>query len=80
MDKFLLILVFAALVAAGGAFVIFPEKIQKIALEYSSEDRSERSYNPWTWWIKTRSYVITLRVLGVLCFLVSAIIIRAVLR
>ena len=55
----------------GGIFLIigficlfWPEKVQELALKYSVQGLGK--FNPFIGWMKTRSYILALRVIGVL--------------
>jgi purine-nucleoside phosphorylase len=50
--------------------VIFPVKIQKYFLEYYERNENLRKMKSFLGFMETEGYVIMLRVMGVMCFLV----------
>lgn len=43
--------------------LIWPNKIQEYAIRYSSQGLTK--FNPFTGWITTKSYLVTVRIIGV---------------
>ena len=52
----------------GVACLVWPKKIQEYGPKQS--DRGLGKYNPFLSWMKTRNYLITLRIIGVLGIIV----------
>ena len=59
----------------GICCIFFPEKIQEIALKYS-----ENKLNPFLGWMKTKSYIITLRVIGIAAISSSVVALFVLLK
>ena len=49
--------------AVGAVCLLWPEKVQEYALRWSGQGLGK--YNPFLGWIKTHSYIWTLRVIGI---------------
>jgi len=52
----------------GVACLVWPEKIQEFALKWSAQGLGK--YNPFLGWMKTRSYLLMLRIIGVMAIVV----------
>jgi len=59
-------LLFGVLVSlfVGIVCVVWPERVQEYALRWSSQGIGK--VNPFFDWMKTRSYILTLRIIGVM--------------
>jgi len=56
----------------GVACLVWPEKIQEFALKWSAQGLGK--YNPFLDWMKTRSYLLMLRIIGVMAIAVFLLI------
>ena len=52
----------------GAVCLFWPEKIQEFALKWSAQGLGK--YNPFLSWMKTRSYILALRIIGVMSIVV----------
>jgi hypothetical protein len=50
----------------GLACLVWPEKIQQFGLNYYSRHEMIAKYNPFLGWMKTHSYILSLRIIGTL--------------
>ena len=60
------ILMVVAFLVFGTICLFYPERIQQYALRYYAVHRTFAEFNPFLHWMKTRSYVLSLRFLGLL--------------
>jgi hypothetical protein len=60
----------------GIACLLWPEKIQEYALKSSTQGLG-KYWHPFQGWVSTRSYVVTLRILGVISILASLLLFLA---
>lgn len=70
------LLVLSALAVLGAACVFWPRKIQAL---YLSREEHSASWNPFLPWMRTESYILTLRLIGVVSVLASVLGIGAVI-
>ena len=60
----------------GVICLFWPEKVQEYALKWSSQGLGK--FNPFLGWIKTQSYVLALRIIGVMgigAFILSLLVV-----
>ncbi|WP_145025947.1 hypothetical protein [Geobacter argillaceus] len=62
----------------GIVCLIWPEKVQEYALKCSMQGVGK--FNPFLSWMKTRSYIITLRIIGVAAVIAVALVIYVVFK
>jgi len=56
----------------GVVCLVWPEKIQEFALKWSAQGLGK--YNPFLSWMKTRSYFLALRIIGVMAIVVFLLV------
>ena len=69
-----------AFLVPGIAGLLWPEKIQEFALKYYANHPTLVRLNPFLDWMKTKSYIISLRIVGVLSIGAAALILFAMAR
>ncbi|HSB15318.1 MAG TPA: hypothetical protein VLE22_12735 [Bryobacteraceae bacterium] len=57
---------------AGIVLSFWPKQVQKYYLGFLDRHQNTARFNPFVDWMRTPSYVMYLRVIGVVCFTVSA--------
>ncbi len=60
----------------GVICLFWPEKIQEVALKYSAQGLGR--YNPFLSWMKTRSYILVVRIIGVIAIMVFLLALVAI--
>jgi len=75
-----LILIFTGIIflIIGTVCLVWPEKIQEFALKWSA--KGLRKYNPFLNSMKTRSYILELRISGILAIAASLLVLFAVIK
>lgn len=63
----------------GVACLIFPDKIQKYTIGLYTGGKGVAKLNPFIDWVRTSSYILTLRVIGITALLVFALALYIVL-
>lgn len=58
--------------------LVWPEKVQEYALKWSSHGVVK--FNPFLGWMKTRSYLITLRIIGMVAIIAVALAVYVVVK
>jgi hypothetical protein len=58
--------------------LIWPEKVQEYALKCSIQEIGK--FNPFLSWMKTRSYLITVRIIGIVAVFAVALVVYIVFR
>lgn len=59
--------------AVGIAALWWPEKIQEYALSFYTNAKGLAKWNPFLKWMQTSSYIVSLRIIGVLAILVALV-------
>lgn len=59
---------------AGVVLTLWPRKVQGFYVHFLDQHQKSARLVPFVEWMKTSSYVTCLRVIGVVCFTVSAIL------
>ncbi len=54
----------------GIGCVFWPERIQELGLRYYAAHERDAKLNPFLGWMRTRSYVVVIRVIGIASLLV----------
>ncbi len=62
----------------GFLCLFWPERVQEYALKWSVQGRGR--LNPFLNWMKTRSYIIMLRIIGIAAIIAVAVAIHVVFR
>lgn len=62
----------------GVVCLFWPEKIQEFALKWSVQGLGK--YNPFLSWMKTRSYIVALRIIGVMAIVTFFVALVVVLK
>jgi hypothetical protein len=70
----------AFFLATGVIALAWPQSIQRWALRFYEEGQGLAKWNPWRNWMRTSSYVLSLRIVGVLSIAAGCITLLAVLR
>jgi hypothetical protein len=81
MDKFWLALLTGLIfLLISVACLMFPKKIQSCSMDLYSDEKRLAKYNPFKEWMKTPSYIISLRLIGILSLCVFFLMIYALFR
>jgi hypothetical protein len=67
MKTFIVLLMGIAYLICGIICIKWPNKIQEYSLKWSEKGISK--FNPFLEWMKTRSYIISLKIIGMLAIL-----------
>jgi hypothetical protein len=59
--------------AIGTACMFFPRRIQEYSISCHENAKGLARFNPFIGWIRTRNYLLSLRVIGVLAFLIAGL-------
>jgi hypothetical protein len=62
----------------GVVCLVWPERIQEFALKWSAQGLGK--YNPFLSWMKTRSYLLALRIIGVMAIVVFLLTLVLVIK
>lgn len=74
------VLLCAFFFAAGAAALVWPERIQSWTLTFYDEAHGLAKWNPLLDWMRTSSYVVSLRIVGVLSITAGCLALLAVVR
>ena len=74
------LLVCACFLAGGVIALIWPKRIQTWALAYFNEGPGRAQWNPLRDWMRTSSYVVSLRIVGVLSIAAGCLVLLAAVR
>jgi hypothetical protein len=66
------------IIGVGG--LVWPEKIQEFALKYYADHPSIARLNPFLDWMRTRSYIVSVRIVGFLSISASILVLFATIR
>lgn len=81
MKENLIALATGLIFLAVGIICLFrPKKIQQYALDYYSKHRAFKKIIPFTGWLKTSSYILTLRMIGLMGIAGSILAFYALIR
>jgi len=70
----------AFLLAAGAIALVWPERIQSWTLTFYEGAHGLAKWNPLLDWMRTPSYVVSLRIVGVLSIVAGCLIVLALVR
>jgi len=64
----------------GVVCLFWPERIQQFGLDYYASHRAAARLNPFLDWMKTRGYIVSLRIIGVMAIGASGLTLFVIVR
>jgi hypothetical protein len=79
--KYIFVFVGPLTLLVGGIICLFwPHRVQELALSQYAANPALGKLNPWLGWMKTQSYIVTMRIGGAVAILVALFMVTLIIR